>query len=188
MKRMTTSREAGFSLLEALLAAALVLLITLGILPLFTHSIVQNVSGKASTVSANYARSSTEELNALPLDRNELRPELTEPSRVVCQDYTKEDGWEVIDPCRTDPDLTPNNVSWLRTTDVFQYSIREIYDGDTAAGDPTFNNPVPGYPAGASTDSFVHIRELMVVTEGQQTTDSPLGRGRRLDLVSLRGF
>ena len=63
--RMTgrlTTRDAGFSLVEALIASALVLMITLGVMPLFTHAVVQNVSGKESTISTNYSRSAAEEL------------------------------------------------------------------------------------------------------------------------------
>ena len=72
MNRNDTNRQAGFTLLEALLAAALVLIITLGIMPLFTTSIVQNVAGKESTLSSNYSRSTSEEMIALPLEGEPL--------------------------------------------------------------------------------------------------------------------
>jgi hypothetical protein len=179
------ARTEGFSLLEALVAAALVLIITLGIMPLFTRSIIENVAGKESTVSTNYSRSSTEELVPLPLDREMLRPPVGENSREVCQDYEEGVGWEYI-ICGDDLVGQP---TWTRSSYVQQFSIREIYDGDTASGVPTFKNPIPGYAAADDRfDSFVHIRETMVVTEGQRDQDSPLGPGRRVDLVNLRGF
>jgi hypothetical protein len=60
---------------------------------------------------------------------------------------------------------------------------------DTATHEPTFKEPVTGYALSDDRfDAFVHIRELMVVTEGQRSRDSPLGAGRRVDLVNLRGF
>lgn len=185
MTKPRPSGQAGFSLVEALIASALVLVISLGVMPLFTNSVVQNVSGKESTISTNFSRSSAEELVALPLDRDILRPRAGDTSRTVCQDYEPDDGWEVV-TCGATPTGQP---TWARTISVQQYNINEIYDGDTAAGEPTFKNPIVGYDiANDRFDSFVHIRELMVVTEGQRTPDSPLGAGRRVDMVSLRGF
>jgi hypothetical protein len=180
-----TGRAAGFSMLEALVAAALVLIITLGIMPLFTRSIIQNVSGKESTLSTNYSRSSSEEMVPLPLDREMLRPAVSQTTREICQDYQRESGWEYV-TCGNPPVGQP---TWTRTTMVQQYSIREIYDADTASGVPTFKNPIVGYAADDDRfDSFVHVRELMAITEGQRTQGSPLGPGRRVDLVNLRGF
>lgn len=179
------TRDAGFSLVEALIASALVLMITLGIMPLFTHAVVQNVSGKESTISTNYSRSSTEELIALPLDREILRPPDGDNSQEVCSDHEPGIGWKIV-TCGA-PVL--GQPTWARTLLIQQYNISEIYDGDSAAGVPTFKNPIVGYDlSNSSFDSFVHIRELMVITEGQRTEDSPLGRGRRVDMVDLRGF
>lgn len=191
-RRMTdsqTARDAGFSLVEALIASALVLMITLGVMPLFTNAVVQNVSGKESTISANYSRSTTEELIALPLDRELLRPPVGQTSQQVCYDYEPGTGpgkgWEVV----TCGAPVVGQPTWARTLLVQQYNIGEIYDGDTAAGIPTFKNPKVGYaPTNTREDLSTHVRELMVITEGQRTEDSPLGKGRRVDMVSLRGF
>ena len=188
MNNQPTARDAGFSLIEALIAAALVLMITLGVMPLFTHAVVQNVSGKESTISTNYSRSTTEELIGLPLDREEVRTELSETERELCYSYEHPDGWKEVPDCN--PENDPNDYpAWARTTLIRQYNINEIYDGDTAAGNPTFKNPILGYAVGNDRlDSFVHIRELMVITEGQREEGSPLGKGRRVDMVELRGF
>ncbi len=185
MNPLDKNPQGGFSLLEALLAAALVLIITLGIMPLFTTSILQNVAGKESTLSSNYSRSTSEEMISLPLDRDLLRPPVSEVSREVCQDYKDGVGWDYVicgAPLLGEP-------KWTRELNVQQYSIRDIYDADTANGVPTFTNPIPGYATTDSRlDSFVHIREVMVVTEGQRPENSPLGKPRRVDLVNLRGF
>jgi Prokaryotic N-terminal methylation motif len=185
MNVFATHRDAGFSLLEALVAAALVLIITLGIMPLFTRSIIQNVSGKESTLSTNYSRSSTETLMPLPLDREVLRPPSGLDAQEVCERYDSTTEWTTY-ACGSSLSGQP---TWLRTSTVHQYSIREIYDDDTANGLPTFKEPIQGYALTDDRfDAFVHIRELMVVTEGQRAADSPLGKGRRVDLVNLRGF
>jgi type II secretory pathway pseudopilin PulG len=185
MSLTARSRQGGFSLIEALIAMVLVATIILGIMPLFTNSIVQNVSGKESTVASNFSRSSAEELTSLPLDRLALRPAPAATEREVCQTYDEGSGWDYV-VCGAP---IVGNPTWTRQTMVRQYNIREIYDGDTAAGIPTFKNPIPGYdPTDERFDSYVQIRELMIATEGQRTADSPLGPGRRVDMVSLRGF
>jgi len=185
MTQARNPRSAGFSLIEALIAMVLVTMMILGIMPLFTTSIVQNVSGKESTVSANFSRSTVEELTSLPLDRRALQPPIADTAREVCQTYEEGSGWEEVicgAPVAGEP-------TWTRRSRVRQYNISEIYDGDTAAGVPTFKNPIPGYdPTDERFDAFVQIRELMIATEGQRTQDSPLGPGRRIDMVSLRGF
>jgi len=189
MRSLRENGSGGFSLLEALLAAALVLIITLGILPLFTNSVIQNVSGRESTLSTNYSRSTSEELVPLPLDRDRLRPPVSQNSREICQFYSETGGWEYYTCGTAIPQSPVAPRLWGRSTSVQQYSINEIYDADTKNGVPTFNNPTAGY---ATTDdrfdAFVHVRELMVTTEGQRTVDSPLGAGRRVDLINLRGF
>lgn len=185
MNQITTRRETGFSLLEALVAAALILIVTLGIMPLFTRSIVQNVAGKESTLSTNYSRSTTETLMPLPLDREALRPPVSLDSRESCERYDPGSEWTAY----TCGGSIAGQPTWLRFTNVQQYSIREIYDDDTSEGRPTFKEPIAGYAVDDDRfDAFVHIRELMVVTEGQRRADSPLGGGRRVDLVNLRGF
>ncbi len=190
MTHRTRHGAEGFSLLEALLSAALVLIITLGILPLFAHSVVQNVSGRESTISTNHSRSSSEELVPLPLDRDRLRPDAGQNTKEICQEYEHEVGWAYYD-CSIGVDNTDaaHQKLWARSSSVQQYSINEIYDADTKNGVPTFNNPTTGYPVPDERfDSFVHIREIMITTESQREQGSVLGAGRRVDLINLRGF
>jgi len=54
--RRTGRRDAGFSIIEALIAAAILLIIALGLLPLFTRSISDNVSGNDATQATNGSR------------------------------------------------------------------------------------------------------------------------------------
>ncbi len=176
--------QSGFSLVEAVLSAALILVITVGIMPLFTNSIVQNVQGKESTESTNFSRSGSEFLYPLPLDRPQVRPDVGDDEAVTCAQYTDKDGWKPY-ACGADPTGEPE---WLRRSEVQQFNINEIYDSDTKNGEPTFKNPVTGYSLGNDElDSFVHIRQLIVTTSGQRDGGA-LGPGRRVDLVDVRGF
>ena len=63
-----SSREAGFSIIEGLIAALLLLVVTLGILPLFSRSMNNNVKGNDSTRQANGATDAFESAVALPFN------------------------------------------------------------------------------------------------------------------------
>jgi type II secretory pathway pseudopilin PulG len=60
--------DAGFSIVELLIAAALVLFVVMGIVPLFAQSMASNLSGQNSTEVANAARSRIEEFLQLPFE------------------------------------------------------------------------------------------------------------------------
>lgn len=67
--RRTRGRfERGMSLVEALLAMALLLLVAIGILPLFTRAMVNNAAGGEATAVANHARHRLEEFGQLPFN------------------------------------------------------------------------------------------------------------------------
>src|SRR5262245_24094540 len=63
---------AGFSLIEVLIAMGLTGLLMVGVLPLFTKSMTNNVEGNQTTEVTNRARMHVEELMAMPIDAEEL--------------------------------------------------------------------------------------------------------------------
>ena len=62
----------GFSLIEVLIAMALAGLLLVGVLPLFTKSMTNNVEGNQLTEVTNRARLHLEELMAMRIDAEEL--------------------------------------------------------------------------------------------------------------------
>ncbi len=62
------SSEAGFSIVEGLIAALLLLVVTLGILPLFSRAMNNNVKGNDSTRQSNGAIDAFETAVALPFN------------------------------------------------------------------------------------------------------------------------
>ena len=66
--RSATSGEAGFSIIEGLIAALLLLIVTLGILPLFSRAMNNNVKGNDSTRQASGATDAFETSVALPFN------------------------------------------------------------------------------------------------------------------------
>ena len=64
---------AGFSMIEALIAAAILLIIALGLLPLFSRSISDNVSGNDASQATNGSRTEVEEMLQLPFNNHAAR-------------------------------------------------------------------------------------------------------------------
>lgn len=62
------SAEAGFSIIEGLIAALLLLVVTLGILPLFSRAMNNNVKGNDSTRQSNTAIGAFETSISLPFN------------------------------------------------------------------------------------------------------------------------
>ena len=63
---------AGFSIIEALIAAAILLIIALGLLPLFSRSISDNVSSNDATQATNGSRTEVEELLNVPFNNTRI--------------------------------------------------------------------------------------------------------------------
>jgi Prokaryotic N-terminal methylation motif len=78
--RRSTSRapkgQGGFSLIEGLVAMAVLLIVVIGLIPLFTQSMVSNAAGRHLTQASNMATDGFETFLQMPLN-NEL---LTVPS------------------------------------------------------------------------------------------------------------
>lgn len=178
--------EAGFSLIEGLIAAGLMLLIALGILPLFSSAIGNNAAGQSSTDVSNFGRSTLEEYMQRPWDSTEM----TVPSgstELVSNDVyaSSVDGggkpvppyfWQASAP-------TGARTSFDRTTTVRQY---QIVNDPTAT--PLTVLPLVEDPLDGSMDaSFVQLKEIDVEVVSSRS-GSVLGSGARTRVRVLRPF
>lgn len=154
---------AGFSLIEAILASLILLVVALGVLPLFTRAMASNRAGADSTSLANMATAGAEELYQLPFDH----PLLTVPAGAT--ELVSEEVWTRDEERWMAPgDVAAGDlVLWRRRTQVRQFNINDILEGD--------ETPLEGdSPAGS-----VHVKEIEV--EVASTRDAgPLGGGRGL--------
>jgi hypothetical protein len=175
---------AGFSLVEALFASALVLVMMLFILPLFTRSMVQNLSGRESSIATTHGKWTLEELYQLPLDRDVLWVGAGtlpggDPGLQACAAWDPAThAWVNYDCATEEPVDAVAGALWGRSTTLRQYAMNDLYyDGDRA-----LNTPLPG----DTPLEFVHLREIGVSVEGERS--GLLGPARQIDLVTLRGF
>lgn len=141
----------GMTLIEVVIASLLLLVIALGVLPVFLRSMTQTVSGEIYTELANHTRARAEEYVQLPFNS----PELTVPSSttelVVTDHYwPAERTWRP-----TAPPQTVSGVRWERITTVRQFDVVEYFAALDRGDAPT---PLGGgAPAGS-----VHLKEITV--------------------------
>lgn len=167
--------ERGFTLLEMLIAMALMALVMVGVLPLFTKSMSNNVEGDQLTEVTNRARQHVEELLALPI----TAPELTvPPGETVFQTIemfsAEEERWiHEDDWVDTDIEL------FTRVTEVRQYSMSAINTGD-------FDFEEAEALDGSAPTQSVQIKEIVVrVNTGRPSFLALMGRNKA---VTLRVF
>jgi prepilin-type N-terminal cleavage/methylation domain-containing protein len=169
--------DAGFSLIEALIAAAILLIIALGLLPLFSRSISDNVSGNDATQATNGSRTQVEEMLRVPFHNDRL--EIPAGAEMV---QTK-DSWtagaldktgDANEGWWTDP-TGHGTVLWTRTSEVRQYTISDLDDG-------TLDDPKPG----GTESAFISFKELTVIVENPKK--DLFGGGQGITLKVIKPF
>jgi type II secretory pathway pseudopilin PulG len=161
---------AGFSLIEAMLAALILLVVALGILPLFTRAMASNFSGSESTSLSNLAAGHAEELYQLPFAHADLSVAPGTTERVTDEVWTEGEGRWILAGTEASGDL----VLWRRQTRIRQFNINDLLD----------NNPVPldgGAPAGS-----VHVKEIEVEVRSARDGSIALGVARPLRVRLLK--
>jgi type II secretory pathway pseudopilin PulG len=168
-------QTAGFSLVEVLIAAFILLIIALGLMPLFTRSIQMNLSGNDSTQLTNLARTHLEEM--FQLDFNDPALTVTAGTERLTTEYWSESAkaWQ--------PGAAPStsDAPWVRTTRVRQFSLSGLVDADE---DGEYDLPLPA----GSDATTVHGKEIQVRVESNREIGSMLTRPRPITLQVLRSF
>jgi Tfp pilus assembly protein PilV len=187
--------EAGFSLVEALVATGILLMIAIGIIPFFATSILNNTRGSDSTTSTNYSRTQVENLLQLPFNS----PSLAVPA-AASQAETDEwwapgaagaindaaEGWK-------DAAVTPKPAAtvspWSRTTIVTQYSVAALADGRL--------DPKTEAENGSTPANNVHLKVVAVevdsakgavAQEDSSRFGAVLGGGETIAIQAIKAF
>ena len=144
------SGEQGLTLIEIMFASLLFLAVALGVVPMFTQSMVSNASGNDSTKAANFARARAEELTQYPFNHQDLTVEAGS-EKVLEEYYTSNDAqWHAY------PVPDGKNAEWSRTTTIRQYNVDALDDDRVEIAE--------ALPAGADP-SFIHLKEIQVSVE-----------------------
>jgi prepilin-type N-terminal cleavage/methylation domain-containing protein len=166
MRLETKTGERGFSVVEVLIAAAIFLIIAVGVLPLFVQSIRNNVAGRDATEFSHFAKSHVETMLQVPYDSLQIPAGQTES---VVEEYWSRTAktWQTGTP-------SPYDATWLRTTRVRQFSLSDL------TADGVANTPLDG---GTPTGQ-VHFKEIIV--EIRSANANILSSGKSLTLRMLR--
>ena len=161
--RAGRTRQQGLSLVEVMIAAALLLIIALGILPLFTRSIISNREGLDATEVSNLARTRLEEYVQLPFNDALMDVPGGATELVVADHFSEKDHeWKVgATPTGSD------HAMFTRTTTVRQYTI-----------DPSQTSGLSAALDGDALPAAVHIKEVEVTILGR--AGGPLGPQKQI--------
>lgn len=164
------------TLIEVVIASLLLLVIALGVLPIFLRSMTQTVSGEIYTELANHTRARAEEYVQLPFNS----PALTVPpgsTELEVTDYywPQERRWKPTAPAET-----ASGLRWRRTTTVRQFDVVDYFDARDRGEPPT---PLSGgAPAGS-----VHLKEITVrLSNPGDSALADLGGDRSLTVRAIK--
>ena len=202
--KFSKSPENGMSLIEVVVAAAMLLIVSIGTLPLFIRSAFNNVSGLDSTQASQHAISGHESLLVLAVDDQRLAlndplPEHTVQStaaglgdEMLLGDVFWDRGARSPSPDTVrvgdgdwivDPAAAQDLVFWRRRSLIRQYTYADISDGVIDATNPdqlaTLGDArLFDTPlASAATASSSHFKEQEVQLESQRAGGDNLGAG-----------
>lgn len=179
---LTPSHErhgaAGFSMIEALIAAAILLIIALGLIPLFSRAITDNTNGNDATQASNGGRTQLEDLLGLPFTNTKLAVPLDGTEALTTDSFAMGDPHQVGDVDEgwwSGAPADKGTVLWTRTTRVRQYSVGDLSDGK-------LDTPL----AGNTAPNFVQLKEIEVVMNNPK--QGILGSGQGITLRILKPF
>ena len=163
--------ERGFSLIEALIGAALLLIVVVGVLPLYARSMIDNTAGADYTRVTTFASSAAEQLYQAGF--NDPTMTLTGASTsLTTPEYYSETTKRWLPLSGS----APAGTHWLRTTTVRQY------DEPDGVDDGIFNMPLPGN----TFPTAVHVKEVQVQVISASAAIGALGGRRQMDMRYLK--
>ena len=194
--------QAGFSLLEGLFAAALLLVVAVSILPLFVRALESNTRGGRSSQLSTFVQAELEELNQATIDRDDWNLSVAGTSVLQFPPLFWDTGQLYTDdssPAQLGDEgwvQTPGanaQILWSRDLAIRKYSFADIHtsiniDGVTLStrGDPRlFDRPLETESDGELHNS--HISEFRVSMR-EDRDGIPLSAGQRMTIGHFRTY
>jgi len=168
---------AGFSLIEVLVAALLLLVVILGIIPLFVRASVNRQAGRESTDVGSFARSRAEALLQLPFDHADVSVP-PGSNELVTVEYLRPNTevWTTAAAAASD-------AVWIRTTRVEQYAAGDLLDGDTDGDGNELDDPRPG----GSDPRSIQLKQIEVAVTSPREA-GPFAAAEELTVRVLKAF
>jgi prepilin-type N-terminal cleavage/methylation domain-containing protein len=169
---------AGFSMIEVLIAAAILLIIALGLIPLCSRSINDNMSGNDASQATNGSRTEVEEMLQLPFGNQRLLVPSGSTELEVKDYWTQGNVQQTGNPDQAwwTNAAGHGTVLWNRTTHVQQYSISDLTD------DGQLDTPLDG----ATQANFVQLKQVEVIIDNPKK--NLMGNGQGITLRVIKPF
>lgn len=170
--------EAGFSLIEALIASGILLIIAIGLIPMFAQSILNNAAGSDHTSASTHGKDELENLQDMAFANPELALTGADTERTATEFWMQgtsdigDETWAAAVP----PGARPR---WTRTTRVSQYSIGAFDDGVLGTTERK---------AGSAQPTEVHFKVIEVQLDSGKQQSSGLPPGPRLIYRIIKPF
>jgi Tfp pilus assembly protein PilV len=137
--------QSGFSFLEVVIASLLLLVIAVGVLPLFTQAASSNEAGREYMLVSNFAKSRAEQFAQLPF--NDANLTITSGTQLVLNEYYSAKSRSWVSGATV---ASGDQAMWTRTTTVRQFGITDLTTPLPAGADPT----------------TIHVKEVTVDVQG----------------------
>jgi prepilin-type N-terminal cleavage/methylation domain-containing protein len=192
MKHRTSFRRprasAGFSLIELMIAAALLAFIALGLIPLFVQSMQNNETGSDYSAGSNGSKSGLEVTAQVDIRSKTMELPVGGLENVVRDSWTQGDPKEIGDAeegtwwpgAPTDK----GRILWRREMTTHEYSMGDL---DKQKGDYTLTPEEREAGAGIWPNPFAQLKEVDVILVSE-SDNAMLGGGRRVSFRTLKGF
>ena len=179
---------AGFSMLEVMIAGAILLIISLGLIPLFVQAVRNNETGGDYLQAANGNKARLEEAESLPINNTSLALPAGATEGQVVESYAQGARNQIGDAAEGWWSGTPSgkgDLLWTRTTRVHAYSIRAL---DQTAKDFTLS-ATEREPGASDTSDLANqnLKEVEVVLESEKDS-SVFGGSKRSTFRLLKAF
>jgi hypothetical protein len=172
--------QAGFSLIEAIVAAAIILVIAIGLIPLFLRAMVNNTAGGDSTFVGTAGLSQVETDFGLFFNDPTMTIPVGATSTVpVVETFYQGDPTQMG---AVTQGWAPSGATggtglqlWTRTTTVQQFNVTQDLADDGILNTPEDGSALPG---------LVHVKQIQVVITSGRT--SGLLTGKTITLRMLK--
>jgi hypothetical protein len=181
--------SAGFSLIEMMIAAALLMFIALGLIPLFVRSIRDNETGGDFTAGSNGSKSGLEVSAQIDILHSKVLEVPVGQTEVVVRD-----SWAQGDPNRIgdaeegtwwpEAPSDKGRILWTREMTTHEYSMGDLNKQNR---DYTLTPEEREIGTGGGPNTFAQLKEVEIVMESA-SDNALLGGGRRVSFRSLKGF
>lgn len=170
--------EAGFSLVEGMIAALILLFVILGVLPLVSQSMLNNLQGNTASFQTSASVDGTETRLSLPFNAPELVIAGGATSAVSEEVFTLDSNrW--IDRVTFDADPQGDSEHFLRIVTLEQFGASDLVDDDR------LDTPLDGDTEPGS----VHFKRIrMEIRDVRSFLDLPGARTGSYEIVAVTTY